>query len=411
MNGVDMNKKHRMRVLCLVLCLVLMFIIVPFVHASLLGVNKVSIDYMNVLRGGYAEDTVVVSSGSSNDIAVYAEAQGDIKDWISFKPTQQPLAMNANNPSTIQVIVQPPIDARVGFYEGTVLISTGPLANQSGNMGTNVVVAFEVKIRVNITDTQSLSCTAGGFDIKDLEVGNPLDFSASVSNSGNVRVRPDFRINIYDQDQKNLLAVLNYTSPRDILPTLSDQITARLNNTLKVGQYWVDASSPVCNSNSLLTFSVLEKGGISDVGDFVRLQNDAWALTGDIVPINASFRNRGTRIVSAQFKGIVTKDGKIVKTIASDILDVNPGELMQLQSFFTPNIFGQYRISGRVYYNNKITYEKASILNVNPGTSAESNLWVVYKYYVILLLFIVIIIVLLFLIIRRKKRARKIVVK
>jgi hypothetical protein len=36
-------------------------------------------------------------------------------------------------------------------------------------MGTNIVVAFELKVNVTITDTQMLSCGSGGFDIKDAE--------------------------------------------------------------------------------------------------------------------------------------------------------------------------------------------------------------------------------------------------
>jgi hypothetical protein len=406
-----MNGKHGVHALYAVLSLLLILLVVPAVSASLLGVSKVSMDYTNVLRGGYAEDTIVVSTGSSNNIAVYLEAQGDIKDWVSFKPTQVPLVMSANNPASIQFVVQPPIDTQVGFYEGTVMIRTGNLANQSGNMGTNVEVAFEIKIRVNVTDTQTLTCTAGGFDLRDAEIGTPLEFSATVSNNGNVRIRPDFKFNIYDQDQKTLITTLSYASQTDILPTLTGQISVRLNNTLKEGQYWAEASSPLCNSTSLLTFSILEKGGISDIGDFVRLQNQPWALTGDIVPINASFRNRGSRIVSAQFKGIVTKDGKIIKVITSDKLDVAPGELIQLQSYFTPTVFGQYRLSGRIYYNNKITFEKSSILNVNPGSNNAFNLWNTYKYYIILLLLIIIILILLILIIRRRRKAKKAGVK
>jgi hypothetical protein len=151
---------------------------------------------------------------------------------------------------------------------------------------------------------------------------------------------------------------------------------------------------------------VLEKGGISDIGDFVRMQHNPWALTGEIVPINASFRNRGSRIVSARFKGIVSKDGKIIQVLNSDTQDVAPGELAQLQMFFTPKVFGQYRIAGRVHYNNKITYEKGSILNVNPGPDA-AGFWSRYKYYVVIFVMLLIIILLLVLIILRKRRARR----
>lgn len=386
---------------CLFLFLLVLFI--PFADAALLGVNKIDLEYNNVLRSGYAEDYVVVSTGAINNISIYIEAQGDIKDWISFEPKEQPFTMSANNPSVIKVIVQPPSDARVGDYEGLVLISTGPLGQQSGQMGTNVVVAFELKVKVNITDTQILSCGAGGFDIRDIETGFPLEFYSSVSNGGNVRIKPSFQLKIYDQSQKNIVAILNYSYDKEILPTMTEQISAKFEHQFDVGQYWVDINSPACSGGSLMTFSVLEKGGISDLGEFVRLENNAWALTGDIVPINAQFRNRGARVVSAQFKGIVTLDGKITEVLSSDKLDVAPGEMVPLQTFFTPEEVGQYKITGRINYNKKITYEKSSMLNVEQGEEVKSESKL-NKYYIVLGIIILIILVLLVLIIAKKKR-------
>ncbi|MGV8162888.1 MAG: hypothetical protein ACP5N2_06175 [Candidatus Nanoarchaeia archaeon] len=387
--------------------LLLLLLMLPIVNAALLGVNKVEVEYRDVLRGGYAEDNVIVSTGAINNISVYAEASGDIKEWVSFEPALQPLIMSANSPAIVRMIVRPPADAAVGTYEGKLLISTGPLGAQESNMGTNIVVAFEVKIRVIITDTQILSCNAGGFDLLDAEIGYPLEFSASAGNGGNVRVRPSFEIKVYDQSQKNLVTTLNYISQEDILPTLQGQIEAKLNHSLKEGQYWAEVTSPNCGSGSLITFSILEKGGISDLGEFVRIQNDAWAKTGEIVPISAQFRNRGTRVVSAQFKGIITNsENKIVKVLSSDKVDVDPDQLMNLELFFTPEEVDQYKIIGRVHYNSKITYEKSSMLNVEQGTS-KITLFSKYKYYVVLVILLLIIVILIVLIIRKRRKKNK----
>ena len=40
------------------------------------------------------------------------------------------------------------VDARVDEYEGSIMVSSGPLGEITGNVGTNVEVAFEVKIKV-----------------------------------------------------------------------------------------------------------------------------------------------------------------------------------------------------------------------------------------------------------------------
>lgn len=388
----------------LILIAILCVMFMPFVSAALLGVNRVSMDFNDVLRSGYAEDYIVASTGSIDNISLYFEAQGDIKDWISFSPnSSEGVFMNANNPGVVKVIVNPPSDARSGDYKGKILITTGPLGKQSGTMGTNIEVAFEVEVNVRVTDTEIISCSAGGFDIKDAEIGSPIEFSASVGNNGNVRIRPDFQIKVYDQQQKKVVAVLNYSSSRDILPTITDTISAKIENALDVGQYWAEINSSPCGTGAFLTFSILEKGGISDLGEFVRLENGAWAKTGEIVPINAHFRNRGSREVSAQFKGIVTLDGKIVKVISSDKIDVSPGELVQLQTFFTPDEIGQYKLSGRITYNSKLTFEKSSILNVEQGTAKEVGNAV---YYIVLGIIILLIFALI-LLIRKKKKDKK----
>jgi len=386
-----------------IVIVLLCLIFIPFVDAALLGVNKIELNYVDVLRSGYAEDYVVVSIGSQSNVSVYVEAQGDIKEWISFSPNEsEGIVMNENLPALIKVMVMPPADARSGDYEGKVLISTGPLGQQEGKIGTNVEVAFELEVNVKVTDAEILSCSVGGFDIKDVEIESPLEFSASVGNGGNVRVKPSFQIKIYDQSQQRIMAILNYSSRDEILPTMIGNINAKLEHQLEEGQYWAEINSS-CGTGGFFTFTILEKGGISDIGEFVRLENYAWAKTGEIIPITAHFRNRGSREVSAQFKGIITLDEKIVKVISSDKIDVAPGELVKLETFFTPEEIGQYKISGRVTYNKKLTFEKGSILNVEQGEGKTKG---VNIYYIAIIIIISVIILLLIMIIRKKKKER-----
>lgn len=383
------------------LCLV----IIPYSSAATLGVNKLEVNFENVLRSGYAENSVVISTGSPNNIEVYYEARGEIAEWIRFAPESQPVIMNQDTPQRITIIVEPPQDARVDEYEGMIVLLTGPLGEQTGSMGTNIVVAFEIKVKVLITDTQILNCVAGGFSINDVEIGNSLPFTANVQNSGNVRIRPGFEIKVYDKEQTTEVSFFQFTSRSEILPTITGSVSEMISHDLQPGQYWAEVSEPVCDSTSLITFSVLERGGISDMGELVRINNNPWASTQEIVPIEVQFRNLGERTVSAQFKGTISRDEKIVQVVNSEIIDVSPGELVPLQVFFEPERPGQYKITGRVFYNNKITYEKGSVLNVNPGEnySPDSNVLL----YTIILAIIAIIIIFLLLIIKKKKRRRK----
>ena len=149
-------------------------------------------------------------------------------------------------------------------------------------------------------------------------------------------------------------------------------------------------------------FDILEKGGITDRGNLVRIENEIWAVTGEIMPITAVFKNTGPRTVSARFKGEITYNGKVVKIIDTDILDAEPGEVVQLQTFFKPTKAGQYSINGRVHFNNKLTTEKGSIINVNQGDGISLS-GINYFWYLAVILIIVIFSMLI--LIKKKKHS------
>lgn len=401
-----MNREFRL--LKTILLIVCVFVTIIFYSdigkCALLGVNRVGLTYNDVLRGGYAEDNVIVTIGSEESIPVFYEAKGDIADWIRFNPLEGPMLVNANNNGKLKIIVEPPSDARVGKYIGKVLITTGSLGQVESSMGTNVEVAFEVKIEVIVSDTQILSCNSGGFEIKDSEIGDPVEFSATVLNNGNVRIKPLIEFRIFDQFQENELLKTTYLAKDEVLPTTSKEITDMLELNLSEGQYWIEMICPECSGDgSLMTFSILEKGGISDVGEFVKFENEAWANTGELIPITAYFRNRGERSVLAQFKGTISKDGKIVQLLESDSITVAPQDTVPIEMFFKPDEMGQYKINGRFFYNNKITFQKGSVININPSSSSKNQnneilLSIVFTIIIIVIAF------LLFLIIRKKRK-------
>ena len=182
------------------------------------------------------------------------------------------------------------------------------------------------------------------------------------------------------------------------MPTISGAFTNTFDANLRIGQYWAYVTVYPCKNTELVTFNVFEKGTLVDSGDFVRLENQAWAKIGEIVPINAVFKNTGTRTVSAKLKGIVTLDNRIVDTIDTEYYDIAPGEIGNIPATYTPKKLGQYIITARILYNNKLSFEKSSVINVNEGTEQGFN-WL----YVIVIVVILVVIWLLLIGIRKKK--------
>jgi len=401
-----MKSLNRIIFMAILLMLVL-FTNIIFVNAVGISVTKAVVDYRNVLKGGYAEDYVYVASDSEFDIPLDYEVIGDVKEWISFQPdlnftrSNKTIFISKNQVQEIKFIVQPPADIPAGNYSGGVRLITGALNRPEAPYGSQLQAAFLIRINVEITGAEFLSCNAGGIKILDAEIGNPLEFSMTATNAGNIRIRPNVSIDIWNQDQTKLMSTVDFGFGNiEVLPTTSKVLFRQFDNTLRIGQYWAYVTVFPCQKTDLISFSVLEKGQIADQGELLRIENQPWAVTDEVVPITAFFRNNGERIVSAKFKGLIKLGEKIITTIDTDYYDVDPGSIQNITFYFTPKKVGQYYISGRVLYNNKLTFEKSSILNANQGEGTGISLTI----YILIIIIIVIILMLLLILIKRRRK-------
>lgn len=198
------------------------------------------------------------------------------------------------------------------------------------------------------------------------------------------------------------------THDERILPTTQDSFLNTIQNELPLGQYWVNVKETNCENDGFLTFNILELGKISDRGELIRIDNQPWANTNDIVRIAAIFKNVGSRVVNAKFKGTIEKDGKVVEVIDTDSLNVRPQQTSELETFFNARESGQYEVKGRVIYNSKLTFEKTSVINVENINSRITG-GVVAKllknpYQIAMSLILLAIITLIYMIQKEKKR-------
>jgi hypothetical protein len=376
------------------------------VFATVIGANKGIVDYRNVLKNGYAQELVTLTTDTDFNLSITYKAEGTIASWLRFEPTNQPFFISRDHPYTIAVIVEPPGDTPIEHYSGSIRFMTGALAGPEGQFGTAVRTAINIRLGIDITGQQILSCSASGFRMDDVEEGYPFEFYGMFSNSGNVRLKPEFVLEFWNQDQSKLVETIRFSADESILPTVQKEIFASLKHKLPVGQYWVRISTPTCEDKGggFLTVSVIERGGVSDKGELVSIENAPWAKAGEIVPIDAVFQNLGSRVVSAKFKGTVTSGDEIFKIIDTDSVDVMPGEAARLRTYFNPSQEGQYMITGRVLFNKKLTFERSSVLNVKGlGSGAQGG----FKTGIILILLLAIIILLVLLIFKRRRKRQQ----
>ncbi len=400
-----LNKKtHRLELFAIFISLVIIFNSF-LVEATVIGANKGVISFKNVLKNGYAQEFVTLSTDTDFNLSITYKVEGEIADWIRLEPSTQPFFISRDHPYVVAVIIEPPADAKNQEYAASVRFLTGALAGPEGQFGTAVRAAINTRIGAAISGQEIVSCSVAGYELDDVEEGYPVELYAVVTNSGNVRIKPDFVLEFWNQDQTQLVKTFNFTINNSILPTVQEKVFYSFAQSLGIGQYWVRVRTPLCGegSSAFLTMSVIEKGGVSDKGDLINIENPVWAKAGDIVPIDAVFRNLGSRVVSAKFKGTINSGENIFKIIDTDPLDVMPGETVKLRTYFNPTRDGQYVITGRVLYNKKLTFDRSSILNVNPSGTPPST-GGAFNWSIILIILAVVIIVLVFLVLRKRKQ-------
>jgi hypothetical protein len=373
------------------------------VIAGTIGVSPGSFDFGGVLNGGYAEYSIVTTTSSPEPLFGHIETAGDMSSWLSVFPNTTKFNTSLKDPRQITIIVQPPVDIQVGRYTGKITLVGDNEGGISGRAGSIVKASVMIPVSITITGTQRLSCTAGGFEIQDIERGFPIVALATVRNTGNVRFSPLMVLSVWDSSQKKVI-LKQEIKAKEILPTRSERLFVTLNSNLSTGQYWVDFSMPECDSQGLVTFSVMEEGGISDKGELTELSTPSLVELGETVPITGLFYNSGPRMVSAQLKVTIRRNGKIVGNLESTPVQVESGKLEQLQMFYVATESGSYSVSGRVLYNQKLTFEK----NANFRTTDESGgVSSGIPGYFLIIIYALIIVTIIFLIRKIQKRKKK----
>lgn len=373
-------------------------------YAVSIGISPGRLRFDNLLQEGYAERTITISTNTEDILNGHFNVNGDIKDWLSFEPPDtNTFSSSKGNPYKLKIIIQPPSDTPNGNYSGSIEFVTDTIGSVAGRAGGIVKAAVNLIVNSEVSGEEIIKCRAGGFSIKDIEVGFPLEFSVTVINDGNVRLSPSITLDIWDQLQEDLLLSQSVTGD-EVLPTTEKKMFRRISNNLDVGQYWVNLKVEECNAEDFLTFSVVEEGGIIDKGELKEIFNQPWVIVGETVEFIAKFINNGKRAVTAKFKGSIRLDDKITEIIETEEIIVPSGETGDFSIFFAPEKPGRYTLTGRVVYNKKLTFEKSTTLNVNPLPEKEKEFSILP-----LVLYITIIVTILFIarkIIKERKKKR-----
>jgi hypothetical protein len=382
MKPLTINGKNRI----IILSSCMLILLISQVLALSIGISPGRVQFNSVLKGGYAERQVSISTNVEETLTGHFEPNGEIENWLTFNPNGTDMTLSNGNPYRLTIRVEPPEDTPTGNYTGFIEFITDGVADIEGRAGGMVKAAVILIINVEVTGDQRIECRAGGFSILDAEQGFPLELRLSVINDGNVRLNPTISVDVWDQLQEKQILNTEFSSDL-VLPTTQRNLFEQISHSLSVGQYWATVRAEECNVEQLLTFNIVEKGAIADVGVLHSLINKPWITLGETVEVLANFQNSGGRSVDAQFKGTIRKEDTIVKIIETEELIVPSGEIVDFPILFTPYEEGRYVLSGRVVYNKKLTFEKSTVINVlSPDDASKSENWLALLLYLILII-------------------------
>jgi len=346
--------------------------------AASIGLSPGAAKFEGVLRGGYAEKTITLSTSSEMPLNCEITATGPAEKWFSYRAGNElvlkEFVLNPRSHQTITIMVAPADDVPNGVYEGYITVVIKPNASISGGMGSQISTGVSLKYSVEVSDVEHKNLVVNGVSITNdattEEKGSSaaiLEFSINVRNDGNVRLTPKFHIDLLSEDKGQILQSLEQAD-KLILPTTSQDRLISFPHNLTIGKYWAKFTASVDDQiiyETVLPFEVLERGSLRVRGTLVQVSlNKIWVYTGEIVEINASFKNDGVVSTPVVFKGKALLDGTVEGLIESDEVEAAPGETVDLATYFTPKKPGRYTITGKASFSKKQSAEKSSILNV-----------------------------------------------
>lgn len=374
----------------ILICVMLILFIQCTSSQGILGVSPGNYLYEDVLRGGYAERSFLITFSGENSVEASIQPIGEIASWINLSTNKS--LVSKSSPLRFIAAIEPPSDMPNGNYTGILRIRTSQVSskNTTGKATGNIIASLDVSITVQVTDREIVKCQSTNFIANSAEKGDDLEFKMHFANQGNIRLKPRVSVDLWDQEQISIVKSNEFIG-KEILPTREEDISFYMpTDDLDIGQYWVEMHSLDCLDSQLLTVDVLEPGALKSQGIFKEIIALPVVPVKETTEIITIFENTGEKTVDAQFRGQITLNGKIVQILESEKTSVRVGELANFSFFFTPKKIGDHIIDGRFFYDKKRTFEASKLMSVRSnGLSFRSVImFIIYLAIVITALYL-----------------------
>ena len=134
----------------ILVCLASLLLSVGCANAVGFGASPATLSF-DISKGGYAEQTLTVSTLSEEPLKVAVSISKDIANFVSYSPHSN-LKVSKGSPLEINIRADAPAFAENGVYSGTITTGIDPSAVTSEGTGSAIATGVAIKTTVHISD-------------------------------------------------------------------------------------------------------------------------------------------------------------------------------------------------------------------------------------------------------------------
>lgn len=228
------------------------------------GVSPSDLIVDHLLPGTNLSKTIILSRANPDtDFKIDIEMmEGEINDWITVTPESGFIAPEGEQRVPFLVNVHVPKDAKVGNYQGALIVRAVPITKEQVGQ-VNTVSSVAIKLDLSVTDKDIVEYDVLSIQVPKIKQGDDINTLFKIKNTGNVPAHPaKIHMDVLDVFNNKILeshdaldAEIDHVDP--FLPDAMGEILVQSPTELGVGQYWIevtvyDESDEILKSEKLM---------------------------------------------------------------------------------------------------------------------------------------------------------------
>lgn len=216
------------------------FALLP-VSALTIGISPISVENQHLKPGATSTTNFRFSLSEINQdmpVKIAVDDQG-LASWLTFDTGTEFLYKQGQKYQDIKLTIKVPENAELKDYSGVVRFNAQGI--QASNETTKVVSGTRIDLKLKVTNEDFKSIVVTSTAISISEDGNTLNLAVTGRNEGNVNTSLEKAELIISDLTGKEVATYTQTSIPEIKAFESNKINVEFSNTLKAGQYYVNA--------------------------------------------------------------------------------------------------------------------------------------------------------------------------